>query len=313
MIQFGHPEILVLGDLILDKYVFGDVERISPEAPIPVVSVTKETFVPGGAANTASNIASLGGQAYLVGIVGNDEPARILIQESRARKINTQGIETDEAVQTIQKIRVIGQSQQLLRVDYENSFKVSAQISKKFEGSCFKNENLKAFVISDYARGTVNLALVDEAKAFCRKKNIPVIVDPRPEHKDWYRGVFLITPNRKEAEEISGRKLTSQDEVVRAGNEMSKALDCHVLITMGERGMSLFEKGREPVHIPTVASQVYDVSGAGDTVVATLAMALSSGKSLVEAAKLANQAAGIKVRKLGTASVSLAELNEALG
>ena len=300
--------ILIVGDVMLDKYIFGEVERIWPEAPAPIVSVRKESFVPGGAANAASNVAAMEGCALLVGIVGNDIAKDILIKELQKRDIDVRGLVTDSAKPTIQKIRVLGQSQQLLRIDYEDSASANGAVAKQLIDAIAKWERLDCIIVSDYAKGTITEGLLKVLKDMAKSRKIPLIIDPKPQHKSWYRGCALITPNRKEAEEMAGIKLNTLEEVEQAGKKLAEELDCHVLLTRGEKGISLFEKGKQGVHIPTVAKEVYDVSGAGDTVIATLALALSSGIALRQAAVLANQAAGIKVGKIGTAPVSLKEL-----
>jgi rfaE bifunctional protein kinase chain/domain len=312
MKEFASKKIAVLGDLMLDKYIFGTVDRISPEAPIPVVSVNRETFVPGGAANTASNVTALSAQAFLMGIVGNDAACEFLLREAQKNKINTDGVIADPQKQTVQKIRVIGQSQQLLRIDYDDDIYIDSSVARKLTTAFSSRKDFDAFVISDYSKGVITSELMREVIAYTSRNKLPLIIDPKPQHKNWYKGAFLITPNKKEAEGMIGHRLQEMKEIEKAGTELSESLDAHILITMGEKGMSLFEKGKAPVHIPTQAREVYDVSGAGDTVVATVSLAISSGASLKEAAILANRAAGIKVRKLGTAPVTIHELQASL-
>lgn len=302
----------IIGDLLLDKYIFGVVDRISPEAPIPIVAVKRETYVPGGAANTANNVAALKGEAFLFGILGKDQEREVFLKETRSRGIRTDGVIERADRRTIQKIRVIGQNQQLLRIDYEDDLPGDEGLASDLEKLLEKNADFDALVVSDYAKGVVSENLMNAAKEISLKRKWPLIVDPKPQHKAWYRGVFLITPNRKEAEAMVNFRLDSKADVERAGNLLMRELGCHVLITMGERGMSLFERGHEPHHIPTQAREVFDVSGAGDTVVAVLAMMLSSGAALRDAAQLANVAAGIKVGKLGTAPVSFDEIQSFL-
>jgi len=309
--EFRKKKVAVIGDLMLDKYIFGNVERISPEAPVPIVHVQREKFVPGGAANAAANVATLGGNAYLFGVVGNDAAKEILIEVSKERLINTDGLVIYPQKPTIQKIRVLGQSQQLLRIDYENQGYIDGHADKRiFEN--VKKVKVDCIVISDYAKGSITEKVVADVKKHAKTAKIPLIVDPKPKHKSWYHGVSLITPNKAEAEEMSGIKFESLATIEKGGMKLQKELDCNVLITLGEKGMSLFEKGRKPLHIPTVAKEVYDVSGAGDTVIATLSLAMAAKAPLKEAAQLANIAAGIKVGKIGTAPVTLAELKAAL-
>lgn len=301
-------KVLVIGDVMLDKYLFGKVERVSPEAPVPVVAVERERYVPGGAANAANNVACLGGDAVLVGIVGNDLAKEILADEVKKRGIHARFI-VDPSSPTIQKIRVLNGSQQVARIDYEDTAYADEREVEAMVEHIMRQE-VDAILVSDYAKGTITQALLLDIKALAKKKGIPLLIDPKPKHKLWYIGCTLITPNKKEAEEMVGYQLSSKEEIERAGKALTQELDCHVLLTLGEKGMSLFEKGKPALHIPTVAQKVYDVSGAGDTVIATLALALASGMPLNQAAALANQAAGIKVGKVGTAPVAYEELKE---
>ncbi len=310
--KFQSKRIVVLGDLMLDKYIFGEVRRISPEAPIPIVKVQKERFVPGGAANAANNISSLSANVYLFGVLGNDLAKDILIDVAKTHSINTEGVIIDGKKQTIQKIRVLGQNQQLLRVDYEDQEYLGSDEHSTILERLRGMGQIDSIIVSDYAKGTITKKLMGELTTFAKENNILLIIDPKPKHKKYYKGVSLITPNKKEAEELTGMELKTTEDIEKAGLQLIKELECSVLITTGNKGMSLFEKNKNPVHIPTVAREVFDVSGAGDTVIATLSLALSSGASLHEAAVLANYAAGVKVGKVGTAPVSLSELEQSL-
>lgn len=303
--NFKGKGILIIGDMMLDKYIFGNVERISPEAPVQVVEVEKENYLPGGAANVANNIAALQGNAFMTGIVGKDSEADILLNELKKRNINTQGIFTDSNKPTIQKVRVLGQKQQLLRIDYEKREYLNKEIENKILNFIKeKISNIDAVIISDYAKGVITQNLIEQIKDIA-KDNI-IIVDPKPKHKDFYKGVSLVTPNIKEAKEM-----TNKEDINEIGKELINELNTEILITRGEKGMSLFEK-HEITHIPTKAKEVYDVSGAGDTVVATLTLALTAGATLKQAAILANHAAGITVGKLGTSTVSIEEIKQSL-
>lgn len=310
--KFENKNIAVIGDIMLDKYIFGKVDRISPEAPVPIILVKKEEFVPGGAANAACNIATLKGNAFLFGIVGSDASKDILIDVSHKSAINTEGVIIDGKRPTIQKIRVLGHNQQLLRIDYEDNNYISTDLEKQIIDKISLIDNLHVIIISDYQKGTITKKLVEELKKYAKAKNIKLIVDPKPKHKSFYKNVSLITPNKKEAEEMTGIIIETKEDIEIVGEKLISDLNCDVLITTGEKGMSLFQKDVPPVHIPTVAKEVYDVSGAGDTVIATLSLALSSGYSLKDSAILANHAAGIKVGKLGTAPVSLDELKKSI-
>jgi len=308
--KWKEKNILVVGDVMLDRYIFGNVERISPEAPVPIVSVTKETSTPGGAANAARNVVSLGGNAQLIGIVGADGAKEILLNESRKCGIDVEGIITDSSRPTIQKIRILGHSQQLLRIDYEDTVHSDVDMSVELGKQLSMYDEINAILISDYGKGMITQAVVHHLKAFASLRKIPLLIDPKAEHKSWYTCCTLIKPNRKEIEDMTGIKLNSQVDIERAGLALSSELHCHVLLTLGEDGLGLFEKGKKPVYLPTVAKRVYDVSGAGDTVIATLSLALACGLDLTSAAVLANKAAGIKVGRIGTAPVSLAELTK---
>jgi len=310
--KFKEQHIAIIGDIILDKYIFGKVERISPEAPVPIVRVIKEKYNPGGAANVAVNVATLGGNAYLLGIVGNDHSKEIIIQRTNDLNIKSDGILTDNIKNTIKKTRVIGLNQQLLRIDYENTNYIENHLEKEFIDKLENISNLSALLISDYAKGTITEELIKKIKVLSKKKNFLIIVDPKPKHKAWYKDTFLITPNKKEAEQMCHTEIQNQIDLENCGRQLSKELNCNVVITTGEKGMSIFEMNKKPIHLPTETKEVYDVSGAGDTVVASFGLALSSGASLDEAANFANRAAGIKVGKVGTAPVYLKELREGL-
>ncbi|MEM4264030.1 MAG: PfkB family carbohydrate kinase, partial [Candidatus Woesearchaeota archaeon] len=256
--NFKGKKILVIGDVMLDKYIYGSVTRISPEAPVQVVKVEKESYVPGGAANVANNIAALGGRAILVGAVGKDPGAEIL-----TRILNEKDVKTEFFVwnaPTIVKVRVVGQSQQLLRIDYEDETTINAQeISKKIIKLA---ADADVIIISDYAKGTINEEVMKTAVASGKK----VIIDPKPKNFRLYKGAFLIKPNFSEAKEIAGTT-----DVSEMGRKLKEQTNSNILITKGKEGMSLFEIDGSNLHVPTEAREVYDVTGAGDTVTAALA------------------------------------------
>jgi len=308
--QFEQLNIVVVGDLMLDKYIFGRVERISPEAPIPVVQVDSERYALGGAANVSANVASLSAHPYLFGVLGKDLPQTIFMNKCKKRNIDTSGIICDEAKHTIQKIRVIGQHQQLLRIDYESGNYLEEKGSQHFLAALYSLPKVDAIIVSDYAKGTISEDLLINLKDFAKSKKILLVVDPKPKHKKWYDNVNLITPNLKEAQELSNMHVDSKESLEICGRKLNELFNSDIIITTGEKGMSIFPKNGKISHIATKATEVYDVSGAGDTVVAVLTLALASGANLTQAAELANIAAGIKVRKLGTAPVSWQELTE---
>ncbi|MCD4819423.1 MAG: D-glycero-beta-D-manno-heptose-7-phosphate kinase [Candidatus Cloacimonetes bacterium] len=306
--SIAHKKIAVIGDLILDKYIFGNVDRISPEAPIPIVLVNKENFALGGAANVAANISTLGGNAFLFGILGNDQAQEKVLQISNESNINTSGIFIDDEKHTIEKIRVIGQHQQLLRIDYEDGNYIEENVSSYFIDKLLDVAQLDMIIISDYAKGTISNKLINDIKIYAQKNNIPLIVDPKPKHKDFYKGVTLLTPNLKEAQELSGIYVTDQTSLEQCGKKLNEIYNCDIIITTGEKGLSIFPIDDKITHIPTQAVEVYDVSGAGDTFIASLSLAITTKSKLESSARFANYAAGIKVTKLGTAPVHFEEL-----
>lgn len=299
---------------MLDKYIWGEVSRISPEAPVQVVNVLKETYAPGGASNVASNASALNAKVFMVGIVGNDESKNILLKELKERGINTDGIFVDGDKPTIQKVRIVGRGQQLLRVDYEKKEHVHKNIERlilKFLEEVIKG--IDAVVISDYAKGVITEELSRNLIQMTTSHNKKIIIDPKPKHLNFYSNATLITPNNAEASEMSGIEDGSDESIMQMGSKLLRHLNTNVLITRGEKGISLFEKDGSITHIPAKAKEVYSIIGAGDTVVATTSLALASGAHFKEAATLANTAAGIKVGKIGTASVSIEEIKKEIG
>lgn len=311
--NFKGKKIIVLGDIMLDKYIWGDVSRISPEAPVQVVKVLKETFAPGGAANVANNAAALNAKVFMVGVVGDDNERHSLIGELCKRSIDTIGIITDGTRPTTLKVRVLGKSQQLLRVDYEKDSHSHDNISEKILSFIeSKIKEIDAIIVSDYAKGVVNPKLISGIVQMANENGKLFIVDPKPKHKELYKNVTLITPNHNEAVMMAGMSIDDEYNLNEIGSKLVKSLSSNILLTKGERGMALFEKNGEITDIQTKAKEVYDVVGAGDTVVATAALALSAGATLKEAAILSNIAAGIKVGKVGTSTVSVDEIRKEL-
>lgn len=311
--QFKNKKVLVIGDIMLDKSIIGNVSRISPEAPVQVVKVTAESFAPGGAANVANNLSGLGGKSFMVGIVGQDKAKDLLFKEFTRRDINVDGIFIDETKPTIQKVRILAMNQQLLRVDYEKVDGVNELVGKKI--IAFVNEKINeidAVIVSDYAKGVITEELMRALTELVKSKNKILIVDPKPKHMRFYRGATLITPNHKEASKMAGIEDKSDEDVLKIGKKLMDEIDAEILVTRGEKGMSLFDKNNDVTHIPTKAKEVYDVTGAGDAVVAALALALISGATTKEAAIIANHAAGITVGKVGTSAVSIEEIKESL-
>ena len=302
--------IAVIGDVMLDKFVWGNVSRISPEAPVPVVEIDRESFHLGGAANVAQNLASLGMQPLLLGVVGKDDAARELRQTLRDRGLAEDAVINDGARRTTVKTRIIAGSQQVVRADWESADDLAGDVeARALDALVALVREARAVVLSDYAKGTLTPNIIGRAIELANERAIPILVDPKLQRYRMYRGVTLVTPNLIEAERFAGLVVHTEDDLEQAARSILKALGCEaVLITRGEQGMSLFEAAAKPLHIPTFAHEVFDVSGAGDTVIAAAALALAGGAKLAHAADLANRAAGIVVGKLGTATVLPEEL-----
>ena len=304
---FSDCRVLVLGDVMVDHFIWGKVSRISPEAPVPVVNVTKETYLLGGAANVLNNIVSLGGNVNICGVIGPDEMGRRLIHELRARKIETDGIIVENNRVTTVKTRIVAHSQQVVRFDRENRFEPSIETQSMLLDFIKKRiKDTPVIVISDYAKGMIIPGVIKEVLDMARQRDAMVVVDPKVTHFDLYQGVKVITPNSQEASVAAGIEIEDEKNLFRVGEVILNRLGCDaVLITRGEQGMTLFEKDNSRVtHIPTVAQEVYDVTGAGDTVVAALSLSLSAGANLLDAAIIANHAAGIVIGIVGTATVN---------
>ncbi len=305
---FSDRRVLVVGDVMLDRYWFGEVSRISPEAPVPVVLINRTEERPGGAANVARNITSLGGHATLLSVVGEDDAGRAL-EDLLLRERVSASLHRDRELSTTVKLRVIGHQQQLLRIDFERSpsHEVLAAKLDEYERLI---DDADAIVLSDYGKGGLAHVgrMIERAKAHAK----PVLVDPKGHEYARYRGATLLTPNRSEFREVAGRWSDEKDLERRAGRLREELELDALIVTRSEEGMSLFTAG-EAWHEPTVAREVYDVSGAGDTVIGALALMVAAGAGLHDAMRVANHAAGIVVGKLGTATASRAELEKSLG
>lgn len=321
--QFHNCRIAVIGDLMIDSYVWGVVERISPEAPVPVVQVSKTSCCLGGAANVMRNIVTLGGQVDAFGLVGNDSSGELIRQMLREYKIDPAGVLTDFARPSIRKERVIAGSQQLLRIDYENPSPAGDDLRRELVKKVkdhLKSGKVQALIIEDYAKGLFARDMVQELIDYANTLNIITVFDPNPRNPMQLSGLTVMKPNRLEAFAMAGVPQTAQkgsaekDESLRnvANLLMQKWQVKHLLISLAAQGMALYNQDGSSMIIPTRAREVYDVSGAGDTVVATAALALAAGCDARSAAELANYAAGVVVRQLGTATVSADELREAL-
>lgn len=305
--------VLVVGDVMLDRYIFGNVERISPEAPVPVVDVARDDQVLGGAANVAANLASLGAEVRLLGLLGPDSAAEQLRDLLAERGIDTSGLATDSRRPTTVKTRVIAGQQQVVRVDREFKGPASDEIQARLvERLPRVLEGVDAVLVSDYGKGVVQPGLLDRLRELRRESRVPVVVDPKDIHFSNYREFTLVTPNKVEASLAVGFKLRTEEDVHRAGEQLRRETELeYLLITRGAEGMTLFsDEGIR--HISTMAREVYDVSGAGDTVAATMALSLAAGSPAEEAAHLANAAAAVVVARVGTAIIEREALLESL-
>jgi rfaE bifunctional protein kinase chain/domain len=311
--KFASRRVLVIGDIMLDRYWWGKVSRISPEAPVPVVRMDHETLAAGGAANVAANIAGLGAYPILIGVVGNDDESSLLPGVIEARSISSKHLVTAKGRRTTVKTRIIAHSQQVARIDNESDDSLNAEaetaVIAKFDSVL---SQAAAIVISDYAKGTLTDNVTRHVIEAATGKQIPVLVDPKGRDYRKYRGATILTPNRREAADACGLEENTQDMVDIAGNRLLTDLDLQsVLVTQGEDGMTLFRTGQKPYHLHTLARDVYDVTGAGDTVIASLAVAIAAGADAAVAAEIANVAAGIVVEQVGTTAISLKGLREA--
>ena len=307
--RFPGQSILVVGDLMLDQFIWGQVDRISPEAPVPVVEVTKETFHLGGAANVASNLAVLGGKPRLVGIVGKDGAGQQVLEALEDQGIGIEGVVRDPSRMTTVKTRILAQNQQVCRTDRESKSSVDQCVLGRLGDLCdrFIGE-ANGIILSDYSKGVLSKELVQDLVEKSVQSEKFLAVDPRMSDFTDYQGACAVTPNKKEAEYASGVQIVDEASLAVAGQTLLSTgkLDC-LLITRGEEGMSLFENQAHS-HISAVAREVFDVTGAGDTVVSLLTLGVAAGASIREAAILANHAAGVVVGKLGTAAASSKEI-----
>jgi D-beta-D-heptose 7-phosphate kinase/D-beta-D-heptose 1-phosphate adenosyltransferase len=296
---------------MLDVYLKGRVARISPEAPIPVVELTEADLkVPGGAANVACNITALGGRAVLVGVVGRDTAGRELVQALRSKGVDTSGLVAVSGRPTTEKIRVIAHTQQVVRVDREVKDSLPKAVAQTVLARARRAmARSQAVLLEDYNKGVLSHTVIRGVLSEARRMNILSTVDPKFQNFFEYQGATVVKPNWKEALEALGVEAAGREDAAFVGKQLVKRLKCRaVMVTRGEMGMTLFEKGKPVRSIPTMAREVYDVSGAGDTVIATLTLALASGAAFLEASALANFAAGVEVGKLGVATVSAQEL-----
>jgi D-beta-D-heptose 7-phosphate kinase/D-beta-D-heptose 1-phosphate adenosyltransferase len=309
--------VLVVGDVMLDQFIWGGVSRISPEAPVPVVEFERESFMPGGAANVARNLAALNVPAELFGVIGNDHAAGQLHKLLLEQKIGCAGLVTNPKRHTSVKTRIVAHQQQVVRIDRETRDGLDARLTERLLAEIkAKLPKTTAAIVGDYGKGVVTQPLLNELKLLCRARGVWLSVDPKPVHHLNLAGLSLITPNRKETFELANlpdetrhpNPLADKNLMLAAERLHHELHPAVLLITLGELGMLLCQRGQKPIHIPTVAQEVFDVSGAGDTVIATFTLAIAAGASPLEAAVLSNHAAGVVVGKVGTATASPEEL-----
>lgn len=314
----AKTRVLVIGDVMLDQFIWGRVTRISPEAPVPVVEFERESFMPGGAANVARNLTALGANAEQFGILGDDPAAKTLKSLLKAERVETGGLLSLPGRMTTRKVRVVAHQQQIARVDRENRGDIDEKLVRKILAAVDKRlPEIDAIIVGDYGKGVVTQELLNSLKERCHMRGIWLSLDPKPTHHLDLTKLSLITPNRKEAFELAGVRdgghrpanpLEDKALMAVANQLLSTLQPALLLITLGDHGMLLCQRNRAPYHIPTVAQEVFDVSGAGDTVIASFTLAVAAGASPVEAAIFSNHAAGVVVGKVGTATVTPDEL-----
>jgi D-beta-D-heptose 7-phosphate kinase/D-beta-D-heptose 1-phosphate adenosyltransferase len=312
--RMAGRRVVVVGDLMLDIYLVGEVRRISPEAPVPVVEVAESTSRPGGAANTALNVAALGGRPDLVGLVGADAEGAQLCALLDGAQVGAAAVLRDDGRPTTSKTRIVARSQQIVRIDREVRRPTPPALEERLVAAIdAAMEGADACILSDYQKGLLTRRICERAIAAAARRGCPVVVDPKGRDFSPYRGCTVVTPNTHELELATGSGAEGDDAVVRAGARLLQELDgAAVLVTRGAAGMTLLRRGQAPRHLSTAAKGVYDVTGAGDTVVGTLALGLAAGLPMERAVDLANRAAGVSVGKMGASTVSPAELTDAL-
>jgi D-beta-D-heptose 7-phosphate kinase/D-beta-D-heptose 1-phosphate adenosyltransferase len=316
--SFQGRTIGVLGDFMLDELLRGEATRISPEAPVPIVLIgnphAAEGYYPGGAGNVAANIAALGGRPIPFGALGNDESGKRLRELLRRRRITCRTLVREPGRVTPRKVRVVAHQHQLLRLDFEQPSKISSRTAAVIARSCARRMGeLNALIISDYQKGSATTELCQQVSTLARQRRVAVFVDPKPEHPEICRDATMVTPNLREAELMAGVPLRDRRQLEIGGRRLLAELGCsYLLITRGAEGMTLFESGGDIHEIPSVPRPVYDVTGAGDTVIAVLALAYCAGATMKEAAQLANLAGSRVVLKFGTAEITPQELLEAV-
>lgn len=312
--RLGAARVVVLGDVMLDEYLFGAVERISPEAPVPVVEIQSDKLLLGGAANVTANFRALGNEPILIGTVGQDDASERVRRLLSVHQVSSDFLVVDASRQTTIKTRIIAHNQQIVRADREDRRDLDPEIEEQvYRRILDVIDSAQALVISDYGKGVVTLPLLERVIALCLQKGVFVAVDPKETRFLHYKKVSVITPNHHEAGFAAGRRIRTEDDLLAVGNDLLEKLEARsILITRGAQGMSLFQRGGGPTHIPTFARDVYDVTGAGDTVIAAFVSAVCAGADLIEAAIVSNAAAGYTVGQIGTATISRDQLRSEL-
>ncbi len=310
--RFHSAKVLIVGDIMVDHFIWGKVNRISPEAPVPVVKVTSESLLLGGCANVLNNVFSMGGKSAVSGIVGSDAMGNWLIGKLKEMNIDTAGVVIENERPTVVKTRIIAHSQQVVRFDREDKRPISGDSLRRIlEYIKSMEDGLGAVVISDYNKGVFSQELIKGIHDITAKKGITLCIDPKQSDFSIYRGCDLITPNHHEMEQALGMELENDDDIIQGGRRLIGKFDfAALLLTRGEEGMTLFERDGSITHIPTVARDVFDVTGAGDTVIGVFALCIAAGATFKEASVLANHAAGIAVGKVGTAPAYQNELKK---
>jgi rfaE bifunctional protein kinase chain/domain len=312
--SFNGLKIAIVGDMMLDCYYRGEVKRISPEAPVPVLEVDNEFYRFGGAANVALNILKLGGIPYPIGVIGNDNDGRIFKSLAEDFKINISGLIIDDSRPTTAKTRVIAHNQHVVRIDKESKKYLSSEVQEKLI-KFIENEidNLDGIILQDYNKGVLTPALIEKIISLANKKDLLITVDPKFNNFFLFNNVTVIKPNRKEAEDVLGMKLRNDDDITKAGTSiLEKTNAAYVVLTLSEEGIAVFERNKPVKRMPTVAQIVADVSGAGDTVISTLTMALAAKANIIEACYLANYAGGIVCEEVGIIPIELDKLFDTL-
>ncbi|MEN6621812.1 MAG: D-glycero-beta-D-manno-heptose-7-phosphate kinase [Smithella sp.] len=314
--NYSASGVLVVGDVMVDHFIWGKVSRISPEAPVPVVDVQKDSILLGGCANVLNSIYAMGGKAYVAGVIGTDNIGKRLVEELRQREVDTSGIIVEKDRPTTLKTRIVAHGQQMVRFDKESRRAIPKKSIKKILEYIKSLQNkIGAIIVSDYSKGVISRELIEGIKEIVQNENIFVCLDPKQSDFSIYEGVYVVTPNHYEAQRAAAMEIKDENDLKQVGAALLNKYNFQaLLITRGEEGMSLFEKGRKiaHTHFSAQAKEIYDVTGAGDTVIGVLALSLAAKASLQEATCLANQAAGIVVGKVGTATVSQEELIQVL-